>query len=320
MPSSSAKPIRLRDFVRVGDLYFSVVGYRNEKRVRCFLRYAPGKGGRFKDGKEYRKLSHAEAIEAGREFFSPSEGIFRVDYSRIDEVFKPEERLMDVMDAEVEKVVSFFSGIPENQMGVTGSRLIGLKSNESDVDFIIYGKYWFEGREKIKKGIERKKLLEPDSDTWEFIYRKRKPPLSYDAFIAHERRKYHRAFIGNTYFDLLYVRGYGELDKPIPEKTGEKLGKMKVIAEVTDDTSIFDYPAYYPIDHEKIKAVLSYTHTYAGQVFKGEVAEAYGVLEEINGDYYLIVGTTRETDDEYLVSKTLLERAGVKEYLNQNFY
>lgn len=315
MPNSSGKPLRLRDFIRVGDLYFSVVGYKNEGSVKCFLRYAPGKGGRWKDNREFKKLTHEEAVEIGRRFYNPKEGIFRVDYELIDEIFKPEERLGDVMDDDVARVVKFFSGIPLDKMGVTGSRLIGLKGEESDVDFVMYGRYWFIGREMIRKGIKRGDLSEPDEDTWDFIYKKRRPPISFEAFLVHERRKFHRAFIGSTYFDLLYVRDYDELERDVPEDVGIKKGKTKIVGEVIDDSLIFDYPAYYPIRHGIIKAVLCFTHTYAGQVFKNEVLEAYGQIELINEDYYLVVGTKREVEDEYIVSKTLLEREGVTDYL-----
>lgn len=318
MPSLSGKPLRLRDFIRVGNLYFSVVGYRNNESVKCFLRYAPGRGRRFKDGIEYRKLTHDEALKVGERFFSKAEGVFRVKYPEIDEIFKPEERLSEVIDSEVRRVVDFLSGIPRSEMGVTGSRLIGLKESESDVDFVVYGRHWFVAREKIKKGIESGRLSEPDNDTWDFIYRKRKPPLSYDAFLIHERRKFHRAFIGGTYFDLLYVRGYNELNKDIPEDVGKRLGKLKIVAEVIEDRDVFDYPAYYPVKHERISAVLSFTHTYAGQAFRGEVLEAYGQVEEINGKLYLIVGTKRETEDEYIVSRSLMEREGIRDYLRED--
>ncbi len=308
--------MRLRDFIKVGDLFFSVVGYRNHPHVRCFLRYAPGDGKRFRDGKEFRKLSHDDAVRIGRKFFRNNEGIFRVPYDVVDEVFKPEEKLGEIMDSEVKKVVDFFDNIPMANMGVTGSRLIGLKGDESDVDFIIYGKDWFRGREKIRRGIERGKISEPDDDTWEFIYQKRKPPINFNAFLAHERRKFHRAFIGSTYFDLLYVRDYDELEKNIPEVIGRKMGKMKITAEVKDDRDIFDYPAYYPVEHERIKAVLSFTHTYAGQAFRGEVIEAFGQVEEINGNLYLIVGTKRETEEEYIISRTLLNKVRIRDFLN----
>lgn len=309
------KPIRLRDFIRVGDFYFSVIGYRHDNGVKCFLRYVPDeKGDRVKDGKKFRKLLHEEAVkfalDSGMEYFDGH--IFVVPVGDVDEVFKPEERLVNALKSkEVRKVVEFFSGIPRNEMGVTGSRLIGLEGSESDVDFVMYGKWWFEGREKIRKGIERGTIAEPDSDTWEFIYRKRKVNVPYDVFLAHEKRKFHRAVIGSTYFDLLYVRGYDELDKDIPEEKGIKLGIATVVAEVLDDGFVFDYPAYYLVKHGKIDAILAFTHTYVGQAFKGEVLEARGHIEEINGKKYLIVGTKRETEDEYIVSLTFLESAGL---------
>ena len=216
------KPIRLRDFIRVGDLYFSVIGYKHDNGVKCFLRYVPNENGdRAKDGRKFKKLLHEEAIKFATENVKYFDGhIFVVPVEDVDEIFKPEERLNEIKSKEVTKIVEFFSGIPRSEMGVTGSRLIGLENSESDVDFVMYGKWWFKGREKIRKGIERGKVAEPGNDTWEFIYRKRKVNVPYDVFLAHEKRKFHRAVMGSTYFDLLYVRGYDELDKGVPEEKG----------------------------------------------------------------------------------------------------
>ena len=317
MPYTSDKPVRLRDFIRVGELYFSVVGYRNDESVKALLRYAPDENGdREKDGVKYKKLSYEEAINVGKRWFSESEGIFRVPREGIDEVFKPEEKLEEVMDSEVKKVVEFFEGIPREEMGVTGSRLIGLKKEgESDVDFVVYGKYWFIAREKIRKGIESGKLDEPDEETWERIYKKRNPPLTYEAFLVHERRKFHRAFVGSTYFDLLYVRGYEELERGFPEKIGRKISFRKIRARVVEDRFAFDYPSVYFVEHEEIEAVVSFTHTFAGQVFRGEVLEAAGWIEEIDGAKYLIAGSKREVKDEYIVSLTLMEKEGIRDFL-----
>lgn len=310
------KPIRLRDFVRVGDFYFSVLGYKNDRYAKCFLRYIPDeKGDRIKNKKRFRKLIHDEAVSYAiknqMEYYR--DGIFKVPLNDINEVFKPEERLNEALEyREVKKVVEFFKGIPLTHMGVTGSRLIGLIGKESDVDFVMYGEWWFEGREKIKKGIVKKKIVEPDKDMWEFIYKKRKVNLPYDIFLAHERRKYHRAVLGETYFDLLYVRDYSELNREIPEDKGVKLGSKVVKAKVVDDSFVFDYPAYYKVEHDEIKAVLSFTHTYTGQGFKNEVIEAKGDLEVINGEKYLVVGSKREVEDEYIVSLDLIEKLSLE--------
>ncbi len=301
------KPIRLRDFVRAENCYFSVVGYENQRKVKCFLRYVPG-GSRA----GYRKLSYDEAITQPIAEKYLQDGIFYIPHHDIDEVYKPEERISEIVkeDEDVKKVVEFFKSIPLGEMGVTGSRLIGLQNDESDVDFVIYGKSWFKGREMLKKGIESGKLEEPDYSMWDFIYRKRKVPLPFDVFISHERRKYHRGIVSSTYFDLLYVRGYNELNGVFPEEKGEKIERAVVIAKLLDDRFTFDYPAYYPVGGE-IKAVLSFTHTYTGQVVKGETFEARGVVEKIGDEKYLIVGTKREAKNEYIVSLDFLECCGL---------
>ncbi|WP_456329332.1 nucleotidyltransferase domain-containing protein [Archaeoglobus sp.] len=307
------KPVRLRDFVKAEGCFFSVVGYRNEERVKSFLRYVPDSSGdRELNGRRYRKLSHDEAVSSPLAKKYLSSGVFRLPYSVVEEVYKPEERLEFAMkSSEVRKIVDFFSEIPKGKMGVTGSRLIGLEGEDSDVDFIVYGHWWFRAREKLRKSIETGKLSEPDDATWDFIYRKRKIPLPYEIFILHERRKYHRAFLGSTYFDLLYVRDYDEIGRDVPEEVGIKKGKAEIEATVKDDSLVFDYPGYYPVEHPEVEAILSFTHTFVGQAFRGERILARGDVEGINGKLYLIVGTKRETQDEFIVSIDLMEKAGL---------
>uniref|UniRef100_A0A7C3VJK5 DNA polymerase subunit beta n=1 Tax=Archaeoglobus fulgidus TaxID=2234 RepID=A0A7C3VJK5_ARCFL len=307
------KPLRLRDFVRAEGCFFSVVGYRNEERIKSFLRYVPDSDGdRELDGKRYRKLSHDEAVNSPLAKKYLSSGVFRLPYSAVEEIYKPEERLEFAMASpEVRKIVDFFSEIPKDKMGVTGSRLIGLEGEDSDVDFIVYGNCWLMAREKLRKSIETGKLSEPDDATWEFIYKKRKIPLPYEIFILHERRKYHRAFLGSTYFDLLYVRDYGEIERDVPEDFGVKKGKVEIEATVKDDSLAFDYPGYYLVEHPEIEAILSFTHTFVGQAFRGERVLARGDLEEIEGKLCLIVGTSRETQDEFIVSIDLMEKSGL---------
>jgi predicted nucleotidyltransferase len=54
-----------------------------------------------------------------------------------------------------------------------------------------------------------------------------------------------------------------------------------------------------------------------GQAFEGEIVEAKGWIELVNGKKYLVVGSRRETADEYIVSLSLLENANVMdEFLN----
>jgi hypothetical protein len=64
----------------------------------------------------------------------------------------------------------------------------------------------------------------------------------------------------------------------------------------------------YEVDHEEVSRVLSFTHTYSGQVREGEEMEAQGVLERHGEELWLIIGTTRTAKGEYIVSRTLCEQ------------
>ncbi len=143
------------------------------------------------------------------------------------------------------------------------------------------------------------------------IYERRKVTLPFEIFRVHEERKFNKAILDGIQFDLLFVRD--RESSPIPEKKGRKLGIATITARVTDSRLAFDYPACYFVDHPKIEAVLSFTHTFVGQVFDGETIEARGVVEEIDGKLYLIVGTLRETGNEYIVSITLLNKFNLED-------
>jgi len=242
-------------------------------------------------------------MEAFRKYIE--NGLFLIPKDDVEEVYRPDEMLESVCERdEAVRAVRDFLKLPK--MGVTGSRLIGLSRPDSDVDFVAYGSYSFNlGRKRIKDGIHSGEILPPD---FRRLYIRRRVTIPYRAFLEHEKRKYNRGKILSTEFDLLYVRE--NKDVGIPENIGRKIGRAVVRGCLKDDKHVFDFPAHYPLDSDYVEAVLSFVHTYTGQAFKGEEVEAYGVLEEIDGRLYLIVGTRRECE-EYLVSLTLLEEKGL---------
>ena len=304
---------RLRDFVETVDgWFFSVVGYENSPKIKGFLRYIPDEGGdrinRFRKGR-FRKLSSDEAIEYIRKNKPEYDfsGIHFIPHGDVVYHYRPDRMLYRAMvrNKKLRKVVKFFlPEIPFEDMGISGSMLIGMEKDTSDIDFVVYGKSWFVAREKLRRSMGEG-IKEPDELIWKTIYEKRKPALSFEEFLIHERRKYMRGVIDGTYFDLLYVRKAG--NHPVREKKGKVLGVSKIIARIVDDSFAFDYPSFYRVEHEEMSGILSFTHTFAGQAFKGELVEAKGKVEIIDGRKYLVIGSTREARDEYMKSLTLLE-------------
>ncbi|ADG12700.1 DNA polymerase beta domain protein region [Methanocaldococcus infernus ME] len=326
--------MRIRDFIKTSEgLYFAVNSYVHpEDRVFAFLRYVPYELGKHYsdevreiDGEKYVKLSDSKiAYKFLEENFK--DYLFYDNYlnvlmhavpkEKIEKVYYPKRRLEEIieepknrLEEKIRKLALIFEdyGIPMSQMGVTGSTLIRLNNENSDIDFIIYGSKWHRlGREYLKMAVEEGKLESLNLEFWEKAYKKRikDNTLSFEDFLFHEKRKWNRGVIDNTMFDLLFVREWDEINENYGEKRFKPLGYVKIRARVLDDSFIFDNPALYIVEHEEVREVVSFTHTYAGQCFKGEEMEVRGKLEEVitkEGSYKrVVVGTTREAYNEYI--------------------
>ncbi|MDD1715508.1 MAG: nucleotidyltransferase domain-containing protein, partial [Methanolinea sp.] len=292
------KPIRLRDFVEDRDGWiYAVSTYDNQEKAGCLLRYVPDPNGERvnPEGIRFRKLDFSEAFDLiTREKPEYLDVVHRIPLSDIRRVYKPEEEIgaIRARESKIGKLIDLF-GLPDRTIGCTGSFLCGLANELSDIDLVVYGKAWFRAQELLRSATLNGDLPPIDSGTWQKIYAKRNPELSFREFLVHEKRKWNRGQIDSTYFDLLFTRSYEELDSLSLSK-GENLGVITLEAVVTDATLAYDSPAVYVVDHEEIAKILSFTHTYSGQALSGEWIQARGVCEQHDGERWLIVGTTRE--------------------------
>ena len=318
--------VRTRDFIYTSDdLYFASTNYIHpENRVISFLRYVPDpEGDREKDGKRYRKVGSEEAYSYLREnypdylYFSEVTNVemMGVPLDKVERIIKPENRLLGLkktfdeggevknpeLIAKLMDVADFFhfmADIPYDHLGISGSILPGLqKSDVSDLDFVVYGLdnhrraiaafKEHRGKEVYIEEVDKHITVEGiTNDYWDFVYDKRMfdESLTKEEFRWYENRKANRGTINGTLFDIA-------------------LGA-------------FDNPSLYTIENVEIidgvdvplTEVVSFTHTYAGEVIDGEHVIAKGKVEKVivNGEfshYRIVVGTTREAIDEYLKLK-----------------
>jgi predicted nucleotidyltransferase len=301
---------RLRDFIITDDDWiFAVADYCHDEGIRSVLRYIPDPQGERGIHKKYRKFDFDDAFRFMKSC-RPEwvKDVHIVPRERIKQKLAPEKRLPFI--AKENKRVKTIAetlrkGVPLEKMGVTGSFLAGLQNESSDIDFIVYGFSWFTARDIVAETKKEKKVITEISDEmWHYIYRKRRPELSFDEFLVHELRKGNRGMVDGIYFDLLYVRDWEDIE---PCLRGVDIGTETIEATVINADFSFDSPAIYKVDHPEISYVLSYTHTYAGQALAGEVIEARGMVEVAGNMKRLVVGTTREPKGEWLRSLTLLE-------------
>jgi predicted nucleotidyltransferase len=300
------KPLRLRDFIEdtEGRLY-AVSTYDNRERVGCILRYVPDPAGTRQNmvGVRFRKLEFEEAFDyIHREKPEYADIIQRVPYEDIRRMLKPEDEIGAIIKRN--PLVQRLAGIFDLPL-----RTYGLENEQSDIDFVVYGKTFFHARELLRYAIDRGRIQPISDGMWDYIYRKRNPEISSDEFILHEKRKWNRGQIDSVYFDILYTRSYTALN-PFTCTKGKTCGKKTIEATVIDSSLSFDSPAVYQVDHEEISRVLSFSHTYSGQALEGERIEARGVCEEHDGEHWLIIGTTRDARGEYIRSLSLLEGSG----------
>jgi uncharacterized protein len=305
------RPIRLRDFVVDHDGWiYSVAAYDNDERVGGILRYVPDPSGerRSRSGQRYRKMEFDEAYDLiRREKPGYLDRIHRVPRGDVVVVKKPEVELPRIAarDRRVRSLVRLFS-LPQGSLGCTGSRLMGLEGETSDIDLVVYGGAFPVACERLRQAIAVNEVQDLSDEMWQTVYRKRSPELTFDEFVLHEQRKWNRGEIEGTYFDLLYTREYDDLASA-PVGQGKVLGPRTIEAVVTDATHAFDSPAVYRVEHPEVSCILSFTHTYSGQAFSGEVVEARGVAERHGEETWLVVGTSRIAKGEWIRSRTLLE-------------
>jgi len=308
--------VRIRDFfITKQNWIFSVVSYDlGEEEVKCLLRYIPDdRGERVAERGRYRKLDFYEAYAfLGR--YCPTYvkgGMQVVPKEDIKEILRPDDELPLIAERE-EQVQTIFellgNRIQRDRIGITGSYLCGLNSDNSDLDFVLYGRPNFNIAREVIEAAEEEGILVGITDTvWRRIYNKRQPELSYNSFVAHEQRKKNRGAIGDTYLDILYTRDREEI-KQLDMRNYEiceRVGYATITAEVKDVSFSFDNPAIYEIEHPEISKVLSFTHTYVGQALAGEKIEARGVIERTKHESRLVVGTTRDAKGEWIRSLSL---------------
>jgi predicted nucleotidyltransferase len=288
--------IKPKDFIETKEgLIFAALS-----ESTAFLRYFPSMdGNRIRDKIRYQKVVSTQLSFEYLERHYPSYIFKKKGYriqgcpsERISSIYRPSEGLKKLrffngdLAKKCLKLSEHLSEIPEENKGVTGSLLVGLATSSSDIDFVVYGKKYFDDAREILMDSSQIGFL--NKDEWKAYYIKRFPrekDLDFRTFQWHEMRKQNIGVIEGTIFNLLCV--------PI------KLVKMKCLVLNADEA--FNVPSIYRVDHPQVRSVISFTHSFAGQAEAGETIEVSGVLEKTEDeDYRVIVGTSREAEGEYI--------------------
>ena len=300
-----------KDFIETAEgLIFAVVSQDIEQgKVLCFLRYV-------KDNPGWKKVTTEPANaflkqhHSGYLHYSPvlDAHLHAVAIDRIVKHHQPKQRLQQIMQTNQQDKIErdLFRlcdllqqhGLDLTKIGITGSILVGVQNQGSDIDLVCYGRAVFhQCRAITRELIEQEKLQELNDNDWQQSYQRRSCELSFSDYVWHERRKTNKAVINGRKFDLNFI---DELKRS--EATSyQKCGVITLQCKVIDDTHAFDYPAEFKIDHEQFEVIVSFTATYTGQAIKGEIVEVSGIVEQTQqGVKRIVVGSSREAHGEYI--------------------
>ncbi len=192
-------------------------------------------------------------------------------------------------------------GLNLNEIGVTGSILIGVQNQKSDIDLVFYARDIFHQARKITQNLIQQGDCSPLNETqWKESWARRSCDLSYREYVWHEKRKYNKAIINQRKFDLSLVL-VSDMSQNRDLKQYKKLQSIVLKTQVIVDSKGYDYPAEFSISHQQIKSIVCYTATYTGQAIVGEWVEVAGIMEQSDdGIKRIVVGSNREASGEYI--------------------
>ena len=218
------------------------------------------------------------------------------------------------------------TNVDTRNLGISGSLLVNLHRENSDIDLIVYGtdesKKVADALTKLfSKGVLRKHTIEEYRRLFEF--RKAYKVMDFETFVKHERRKIFQGFFADREFFIRFVKKPQETHR-YGEFKYKNMGEVTIKAKVVDDSESIFTPVSYKIevikvidssklkgknmDFNKIREAVSFRGRFCQQVFSGEIAIVRGKLECVfhHGEfshYRIIVGGSY---NDFIISESLL--------------
>jgi len=299
-----------KDFIETAEglLFAVVVSGVEQEKILCFLRYAYQQNG-------WKKQTTEQANQLLNQYYPNylhyshklDAHLHAVPVDNIIKHYQPKQRLQELLkctqllhsvERDVIQLLQLFQqhSIDLTHLGITGSILLGVQNQQSDIDLLCYERDTFQQcRQLIAMLIKQNSLQALSDNDWQESWQRRDCTLNFADYVWHEQRKYNKGMIANRKFDLSFI---DPEQLAIPEY--QKKGSINLQCKVLDDSYAFDYPAKFIIDHPTIQSVVSFTATYNGQAQRGELIEVAGMLEQSSEELRIVVGSSREAFGEYI--------------------
>jgi predicted nucleotidyltransferase len=304
------------------DLFFAVKGFEHPPGRRiAVLRYMPDTtgGDRRKNGKFYRRLYHFDEQEQQIRSTYPQylayDPVFQttlqsVPESMVQKIYDPRQRFRELeqacIRAEIEEDAVAFLGLLQNQaqvpssaLGITGSLLIGLYTEMSDLDAVVFGA---ENCRRVYLALLRMldersctDLRRLDAAGMQELFEQRVADthMAYDEFVRLEKGKTNQGRFRQRAYFVRFVRDAHEAGPAYGSLRYTPIGRAVITASIADDQDAIFTPCRYPLSNVCLlegpqqsipNEIISYRGRFCEQAHAGEFVYAAGTLERIEND------------------------------------
>ena len=318
------------DYIKTVDgLFFAVKGgSHRDDLVVAVLRYVPDPDGdRVLDGQRYSRVYSLEDTSRFLKDRYPGYVNYidwlniesqSVPIHRVAEYYEPEKKLQEIIEqpnSTLEgKIVKFVctisesSGVPLNSFGVSGSILIGLETEESDIDLNVYGasegRKVYDALSVLRKSVD---WISPYNNvSIESVLKSRwaDTGINLDLFRSAECNKIlHGQVSGVDYFIRLLIEEDVVVSEPV--------FASKISATIVDASySIFTPCLYHvkdalndydPLGYEVVE-LKSYRGKFTEHVKIGDEIRAKGTIERVKKDGEIFFRLMLGQKGDYLLS------------------
>jgi hypothetical protein len=305
------------DFIEsVEGLIFDVKGLVHPPdRVIAFIRYFPDEKGLRKRqrtvySKVYSLLERLQLLSKKFPEYIVYNPVFdtklcEVPIQKIRHHYKPTEKLEEIRGnlkhldelerkaLESSDIIKTSANIPSKEIGVSGSIMVDLHNQKSDIDLIVYG---VKNCRKVYSAL--KNLLGEKQGPFKlytrkdlkdlFDFRSKDTMMSFEDFVRTESGKVLQGkFLQRDYF-IRFVKDWSEIDEKYGDVQYKNAGYARVEATVVDDSDSIFTPCVYKVSDvqvlegkklEPIEEIASFRGRFCEQAREGEVVIAQGKVE-----------------------------------------
>ena len=303
-------------------LYFDVKGLHqpNDRKI-CFIRFYPSKNGdRIKKGKRYKKIYDLEKRYSFLKEFYPQYLFYSKEWDMelqavrnedIKYIYNPRiyfqslhsKRKLSPIEEISKSLCELFideGRIPDDAIGITGSQMVGLNKENSDIDLIIYGT---QNSLKLQKSLKlifnapnKCRMYNKEEYIKHYNWRVGGSDIPYETFLQNEKRKLHQGKYREVDFFIRYLKSPEDWKGNYSDYQFRNLGRIHLKARIKDSIDSIFTPCNYKIEPlkiissiidekrinlEEITEVISFRGRFCEQAIKGESVIINGKLEQV---------------------------------------